>query len=298
MGLSTPSLVYVHFLVAMILLNVAGNSLVCLLVLKNKATKTIINWLLFHLAIADLLVAVFFIPPCVVSHFVQLPNGFLGDLLCKFVFSGNLGWVAAAASSFLLVVIAFDRYRATLHPLKTLQSRRLTRMVPVVWVLAALLLLPSIIVSAYDEERQGCVQRYPSYTLARANKIFWSTVNCVLPICMMGYLYIRIALRLRHRELLLDSSIGAIQQSRKRVTKMLLSVSLIFTLCWTPPAALCLLVKFVPDAYTTVYFVSNVSALLNSCINPFVYTLHSQQFRKNLASLMPCYNRKKISLSH
>lgn len=162
MGLSTSSLVYVHFLVAMMLLDIAGNSLVCLLVLKNRAMKTSINWLLIHLAIADLLVAVFFISTCVLSHFVQLPSGFLGNLLCKFVFNGVIGWVAATASSFLLMVIAFDRYRATLYPLKTLRVRPLTRMVPVVWILAAVVLSPSIIVSAYDVERQGCVQRYPS----------------------------------------------------------------------------------------------------------------------------------------
>lgn len=34
--------------------------------------KTSINWLLFHLAVADLLVAVLFIHPCILSHFIEI----------------------------------------------------------------------------------------------------------------------------------------------------------------------------------------------------------------------------------
>ena len=86
MAISTFSLVYPLFVAAVIIFNIAGNSLVCVVILKKKEMKTSINWLLFHLAIADLLVAVFFIPPAVLSHFIELPNGVTGDLLCKFVF--------------------------------------------------------------------------------------------------------------------------------------------------------------------------------------------------------------------
>lgn len=206
--------------------------------------------------------------------------------------------MAAAASSFLFVVIAFDCYRATLYPLETLRGRRLTRMVPVVWIVAALVLSPSIIMSAYDVESQGCVQRYPSHTMARVYKFSWTTVNSVVPICMMWYLYIRIALRVRHRELPLRSPFQSISQSRGKVTKMLFLVFLIFTLCWTPPATLFLPSPLVPGGHKTVYSVSQASALPNSCLNPLVYTLYSQKFRSNLASLIPCYDRKEISLSH
>ena len=99
MAISTSSLVYSLFLAVMIIVNIAGNSVVCVLILKKKAMKTSINWLLFHLAIADLLVAVFFIPPCILSHFFEQPSGVTGDLLCKFITGGVLGWAAASAFS-------------------------------------------------------------------------------------------------------------------------------------------------------------------------------------------------------
>ncbi|KAL9956640.1 hypothetical protein ACROYT_G038147 [Oculina patagonica] len=289
MAISLASLVYVVFLAAMITFNIAGNSLVCFLILKKKALKTSVNWLLFYLAIADLLVAVFFIPPCILSHFVEQPSGFVGDLLCKFIFSGVLGWVAAAASSYLLVVIAFERYHATVRPLEQLSRGRSWWLVPIVWIIGILLLLPNLVVSAYDAESQKCVQNFPDYTTARAYKLTWSFCNSVLPICIMGYLNIQIILCLRNRVYIVPgSSSNSVSQSRIRVTKMLLSVSVIFIACWTPPAVLCVMSPVIPGGYVTVYYVTKASALLNSCVNPLVYTLYSEQFRKSLASLVCC----------
>lgn len=124
--------------------------------------KTSINWLLFHLAVADLLVAVLFIHPCILSHFIELPGGVIGNVLCKFFSSGSLGWIAATTSSFLLVVIATERYSATLHPLKKKRSGRSSWWVPVAWVSAILLLMPFIVVTSYDSQNQQCKQHNSS----------------------------------------------------------------------------------------------------------------------------------------
>ena len=291
MATSTFSLVYALFLSSMIIFNIAGNSLVCFLILKKKAMKTAINCLLFHLAIADLLVAVFFIPPCILSHFIEQPNGVTGDLLCKFIWNGVLGWVAAAASSYLLVVIAFERYHATVYPFEKLRGSRSSWLVPPMWIIAILLLLRSIVVSGYDAESRQWVKRYPDYSSARAYSLAWSTCNSVLPICIMGYLYFKIIRCLRNRVLVPGCSLKSVSQSRNKVTKMLISVSVIFITCWTPPAVLCVLSPMIQGGYGTVYYVITASALLNSCLNPLVYTLHSQQFRKGLTSLA-CFSKQ------
>ena len=145
------SVVYAIFLGAMILFNMVGNSMVCIVVLKNKAMRTSINWLLFYLAIADVLVAVFF-TPCILSHFIKLPSGIVGDMLCKFLMGGAFGWASASASSFLLVLIAFERYHATLHPLKMLSRSRSLRLV--ILIVAILLAAPMVLLFIYREEIQ------------------------------------------------------------------------------------------------------------------------------------------------
>ena len=288
MAISTSSLVYALFLAVMISVNIAGNSLVCLVILKKKAMRTSINWLLFHLAIADLLVAVFFIPPCILSHFIEQPNGVTGDLLCKFITGGVLGWAAASASSFLLVLIAFERYSVTTHPLLSLSRSRSSWLVPILWIMAVLLDMPSLVTSVFDPEIQMCVERFPDYSTMRAYYLAWSFANSVLPICIMGYLYARIILCLRNRVLVPGSCSRAVSRSTDKVTKMLVSVSVIFATCWTPPTVLCVLSPVIPGGYATVYPVTTASALLNSCLNPLVYTFHSQQFRKNLVSVVSC----------
>lgn len=290
MAISTFSLVYTLIVSAMIIFDIAGNSLVCYLILKKKAMKTSINWLLFHLAIADVLVSLFFIPPCILSHFIEQPGGVIGDNLCKFILSGILGWVSAAASSYLLVVIAFERYHATVYPFEKLRGGRSSWLVPLVWIIAILLLLPSLVVSGYDEESGQCVENFPDNSTARAYKLTWSFCNSVLPICIMGYLYIKIILCLRKYVPVPGCFPNSVSQSRNKVTKMLISVSAIFITCWTPPAILCVLSPVIPGGYGTVYYVSTASALLNSCLNPLVYTLHSQQFRKGLTSLA-CFSK-------
>jgi len=112
----------------------------------------------------------------------------------------------------------------------------------------------------------------------------------------MGYLYTRIILCLRKPGLVQCSSPTAASQSRNKVTKMLVSVSVIFIPCWTPPAVLCVLSPVIPGGYATVYPITTASALLNSCLNPLVYTLHSQQFRKSLVSLVFCRENKELAI--
>ena len=129
----------------------------------------------------------------------------------------------------------------------------------------------------------------------RAYYLAWSFANSLLPISIMGYLYTRIIMCLRSRVLVTSSASQIVSRSRYKVTKMLISVSVIFISCWTPPVVLCVLSPVIPGGYATVYPVATASALLNSCLNPLVYSLHSKQFRKNVASVLPCSNNKQTT---
>ena len=291
---TSASVPYAIFLLFMIAFNLVGNSLVCLLILKNKAMKTSINWLLFHLAVVDLLVAVFFIPPCVVSHFIEHPDGMTGDILCKLITGGNLGLAAVSTSSFLLVAVAFERYYATIHPFQSLCRRRSPYIPPLLSFLGVLLAVPMAFVSFYDTETKKCDRNWPNCTAARVHNISWSFCNAMVPACIMGYLYARIILHLRKHKIVPGSSRSVLTESRAKVTKMLISVTIVFTACWIPQSVLCLISYAIPGGYTTVHLVSTTSALLNSSLNPVVYSFHSQRFRKNLASLL-CLDKKKHS---
>lgn len=74
------------------------------------------NFLLVNLALADIMVALFIAPQFILIHAFKHPDGLAGTLLCKFLTGGNLMWTGATASSFSLVVIAFERYFAVMYP--------------------------------------------------------------------------------------------------------------------------------------------------------------------------------------
>ena len=56
------------------------------------------NYLLVNLAVADLMVAMFFAPMHVFIHTFTHPDDVTGDTFCKFLTGGALGWVGGVYS--------------------------------------------------------------------------------------------------------------------------------------------------------------------------------------------------------
>ena len=81
------------------------------------------NYLILNLAAADIIVALFLVPRSIVAHTVNHPDGISGTVLCKFLTSGVLAWVALVTSVLTLIIIAFERYFAVLDP--QIHQRRL-----------------------------------------------------------------------------------------------------------------------------------------------------------------------------
>lgn len=77
---------------------------------------------------------------------------------------------------------------------------------------------------------------------------------------------------------------------RKRVTKMALTVSIIYGLCWMPNLTIYALNYFSPSQnYGDVtYITSIVLVTCNSTVNPFIYVFVNQKFRRRIKSLLCC----------
>ena len=77
---------------------------------------------------------------------------------------------------------------------------------------------------------------------------------------------------------------------RKRVTKMVLAVSIIYGLCWMPNLTIYALNYFSPSqTYGDVtYITSIVLVTCNSTVNPFIYVFVNQKFRRKIKSLICC----------
>ena len=75
---------------------------------------------------------------------------------------------------------------------------------------------------------------------------------------------------------------------RKRVTKMVVTVSVIYGLCWTPEivifASILFSSKFAPGDAADI--TSIVLVACNSTVNPIIYTYLNDQFRRKLKALL------------
>jgi hypothetical protein len=227
------------------------------------------------------------------------PGGQTGTYLCKLLTGEVFTWVGALTSVYTLVAISFERYFAVMKPHKnkgrfTMKKLKITA--ASCWIFATFWNLPLFIHSHFDEKREFCDFDYPpNFTK------YHSTINAfvygAIPICTMVCLYSRVTYRLWFKQN--DHTISASQQgtikARKRVTKMVLTVSIIFCITWMPNIVTYPVTAYseVP-LYDAVHILSIVFVTFNSSINPVVYSLQSNAFRRNLWRVATCRKHNKV----
>ena len=278
------------------LINVLDNSLVIVVILRGSM-KTPMNYLMLNLAVADLTAGVFLAPSLLVEGFVPYPRGQIGDTLCRMFSGGNLAWLSLYSSVFSLVFIAFDRYFAIMRPLSLhhrITINKLKIFVPVCWVTSALLTIPVLYNGEFDERDMKCRRRWPPWL----SKLYYSYCFIfmgILPIGIMAGLYSKVLYRLWFQNSdPNNATVHAVRRSRKSVTKTMLSISAIYVICCFPHLVEHILEEYFPNHFSFSTATSNIFhsvLLLNSTVNPLIYTFQCTQFRGRLRKIW-CRRRK------
>ena len=189
------------------------------------------------------------------------------------------------ASAFFLVSIAFERYFAVVYPLsmKEKMTKKKVRIIATCcWLLSLIWLLPSIIVMDYDVKRDFCDYVFPTKFLEETFQVGCFIVAGAIPICIMSYLYARIifVLWIERSRAGLGTRQVVISRVRRRVTKVAMTITVIYGLCWLPN-----LIQLMASLGPTGFKISVLLVTLNSSVNPLLYTLQSEPFRRNLKNL-------------
>lgn len=284
----------------MIIFNLVGNTLVILVVLLNRSMKTPTNYLLVNLASADIVVAIFIGIQFIATPTFTHPQGNLGSVLCKIITGGTPGWIGAVASVFSLVAIAIERYWAVLHPHS--QKIKLTKtkiriLALLSWIVSIIWAIPGFWATTYVDEIKGCSHSFSKPIYAKLYTVGWSVVAGVIPIGIMGALYSKVVYRLWFvNNAATEATQRALLRYRKRVTKMVIFVTVVYVLCWVPELLIYLL-GFTGTITLEAIHHAIASALIvfNSSINPTVYSLQSSKFRKHLGELICCRKRNMVT---
>jgi len=281
---------------------VLGNILVIWLVVTRKRLRIKGNLFIVSLSVADMGVGLTAIPSSFIYTFVTKRNFFIADIFIDFFLCSSIG---------NLITLTLDRYIAVVSPLRY-SSFMTNKMVIIIVILGWLLpsltqLLPSVIIQHMTQEA-----RKDGEKVLRAIQIFvFGILSCI--IMLIVYLRIFMIARKHHRKTLkvekslsfnMDSN-GSLTLAKnqpsthdKSFVHVLGTVIVLFIVCYllTIYRGICDYFKFcnVPLA---VILVSRLLLLGNSAVNPIVYSLMKNDFRKELKKVVRT-RRKRVTKSY
>ena len=288
-----------------VLVGVLGNSLVITVVRKNRSMRTTTNFLLVNLAAADI-VTLLSCPRTYAFVFYPIhPTGIAGDVLCKF-FSGNAVVSTAIVCSILtLTVLAIERYHALLKPMRSglrIRKGNVGKVIAALWVLAFGISTPDYIANHYSEHYRRCVCPFSlesmSDTRLRIHVVCTVGFLGGVPFMVLSFCYFQII-----KGLFIDNTICGAESSandrraKKRLAKLLISVTLVFYICYIPYASL-LTYASLENFQTLVEKQDTLSVLLrtfellvtcSSCLNPVLYAFQSSNYRAGFKQIF-CKN--------
>ncbi|KAL4708596.1 hypothetical protein ACJJTC_014204 [Scirpophaga incertulas] len=190
----------VIILCLLIVVTVIGNTLIISAVVTTKRLRTVTNCFVTSLAVADLLVGIFVMPPAIAVHISGKWE--LGWILCDIWISLDI--LLCTASILSLCAISVDRYLAVTRPLTYSRRRRSKKlaltMIFFVWIAAGAITCPPMFGWYEPDHNQGGVCRYNQ----NAGYVVFSAMGSFfLPMAVMVYVYARIScvVARRHHQL-------------------------------------------------------------------------------------------------
>ncbi|XP_078691625.1 somatostatin receptor type 2-like [Branchiostoma floridae x Branchiostoma belcheri] len=269
---------------------ICGNSLVIYVVLRYAKMKTVTNIYIMNLAMADTLFMIGI--PFLAASFA-LRNWPFGTVMCKIVLS--LDAINMFSSVFNLTVMSVDRYLAVVHPVKSADFRRprIAKVVNVcVWVASIIVISPVIVVARPTEEQDGSLACNLNWSDTEEGMTFWSTVfiaytfviGFVAPLIIIAVCYTLLLRKVKSASAKAGAR-GSRKRSRRKVTRMVVVMVVVFVICWLPFYTLQLVnlnvqLPVTPFLIGSYHFIVTLS-YANSCVNPILYALLSENFKKS-----------------
>ncbi|XP_030632747.1 melatonin receptor type 1B-A [Chanos chanos] len=280
--------------------DVLGNMLVIIAVLRNRKLRNAGNVFVVSLAFADLLVVCY--PYPLVLH-AMLHAGWLpGETEC--MVSGFLMGASVIGSIFNITAIAINRYcficQANTYERVYGRSGTLA-LLALVWALTAIAILPNLALGSlsYDPRVYSCTF---SQTTSAGYTIAVVTVHFLLPIAVVTFCYLRIwVLVLRVRRRVQSDVRPRLRPSDLRHFLTMFVVFVLFAVCWAPLNLIGLAVAVDPPRVAPLvpewlFVVSYFMAYFNSCLNAVVYGLLNQNFRREYRRILMSLCKPRLFL--
>nr|XP_006813014.1 PREDICTED: neuropeptides capa receptor-like [Saccoglossus kowalevskii] len=308
-------------------IGITCNAAFLFVVVSNKSMHTVTNYYLVNIALADMTYLSIVVSDKLVRYYFSPfssdysswgPNG------CRLI--TGLIFTPHYVSELSICLFTFERYYAICQPMKRHRlsgKRRTVAILVCVWIISALLASPCVsfidgkvfnIVWADSVEVTGLPSKIMKcgtvpiifqggvtlqcYALQTIPFFFSAIVILVLNVKIIG------ALRKSSKTMSSSTSSKSVQ-NRKQIVRMLIVTSTIFYVCILP--------YYVDDIIAVVYYlgypekislpsmflqVGRFMAYTNSAINPIVYNVMSERYRRAFVqTFFPCFMKRTTDSS-
>ncbi|XP_064813773.1 melanin-concentrating hormone receptor 1-like [Oncorhynchus masou masou] len=280
-------------------LGIMGNCMVIYTILKKtkcRAKQTVPDIFILNLSIADLLFLVGM--PFLIHQLMGNGSWCFGATMCTVITA--LDSNSQIVSTYILTVMILDRYLATVHPIRFNYVRTpcvATVVIVLVWTLSLLTIIPVWMYTGLmplPGDLVGCALLLPD----PSTNIYWFTLYqfvlaFALPLLIICVVFFKI---LKH----MTTSVAplpprSLRVRTKKVTRTAVAICLAFFICWAPYYILQLVhvgVQNPNPAFSYAYNIAISMGYINSCINPFLYIVLNDTFKRQLIVAMRPVHRK------
>ncbi|XP_068719169.1 prokineticin receptor 2-like [Montipora capricornis] len=287
------------------LASIVGNIFVITAVYRTTVLRTSTNYYYVNMAVSDIIFCVmtwpFFLTGRIFISKGSANEGSMATYACKT--SSYLRMVSYSVSLSSLVLIAVDRFVATVYPFKVyLLSRKLrVALISTTWLLSLSFCFPIFHFSSVYNDREKLI--YCKYLWNEKVGIFifvGTSFALFAPICTIIILYQRIMRVLQRKPIQESSAQGSnpVQwrnKTRKKTMYLFILIVAVFFVCWIWPYVILVLEIFSPELFLKDHchwidgFAFTVFPALSAVMNPIILFSLSSRFRDALpaCTLLP-----------
>ena len=282
-----------------ILINIIGsllgslsNILLWFVVLKNTRLRTLSNYFILNLSIADLLVTAV-TQPLFITYNIFLMQGRYLETIEKAY--SMVACFSCIASILNITSISIDRLIVLKYPLKKrtiLTKRRGLEMMVVTWFLAAVY----TILSCVFQETKIWI----SLTLGYFTVCYITIISAHTHMYIVSHRFVR-----RRKQQVRRYSFSTMAYNKDRQAAKTIAINLaVLTLAWLPYGA-GLVVCVATGLRMKQRYINPLltAGFLNSCFNTFLYSWRNREFRETFTNLLKCQDpnlirRESVSSFH
>ena len=286
-------------MIALNILSLLGNILVCLSVYRNSSLRTTTNLYIIALAVTDLIAATLVMPP--VTGVLITGRWPFGVTVCQI--HGYFSLFVVYVSPVTMGLTALNRYiriRKSNQQYNLYFSKKKSRIfLGSAWTFVALYILIPRVTGLQDfhfvPSYAACLNRHLSNFGKMVHYFVVLGLFFVLPLAVTTFSYRKVLKKIREHNTGTAQSLRinnneTVTSNEIRLSKSLFVVVFAFMLCWVPAWVITILTRLVfgNKMPRNVQLLCTFFLNISNAINPFIYAGMNPVFRREFRKLLGC----------